>query len=335
MRDYSRVSGKFWTSRTGKEIKKQGSEAIVMALYLMTSPMSNMLGLYYLAIPTAAHETGLGLDGARKGLHCCISAKFCDYCEESEMVWVFEMARYQIGGSLKATDLQVKGVQKQYDELTENPFLSPFFDRYAEDFRMVTRRGLAPEAPSMKPDPSADHPASKDAGEVKAQEPSEKAPARRMTKKPGTDVKVSPGADTPSGRVWAAYCDAYVKAYGNEPTRNARVNSQIALFVSRVPADEAPEIARFFVGMQVQYYVRKCHTVDCLLQDAESIRVQWQAGRVVTHAQASQADKSHATSSVFDRMINEAEGREVRSPMDDMNDDDSGVIDVEAREVHS
>lgn len=340
MRDYARVSGKFWTSRTGKDIKKRGPEAVVMALYLMTAPMSNMLGLYYMAIPTAGHETGLGYEGASKGLQCCIQAGFCDYCEDTEMVWVFEMAKFQIGGALKASDLQVKGVQKQYDELSENPFLARFYERYGEDFKMASKRGV--DTQTARPSEGASKPlASQEQEQAQEQakaQGSEQGQAqervRQASAKPAAAPKApaKPKDKAPSAIVWDAYEVAFTAKYGHAPTRNARVNGQLAQFVSRVPADEAPAIAAFFVGMEKAYYVGKCHSVDCLIADAESIRTQWLAGRVVTSTQAQQADRAQANGSVFDRMLKAAEQRHAGGPTDGMDDDD-GVIDVQAREV--
>ena len=68
MRDYAKVSPRFWLGETGRELRKAGAEAQVVAFYLMTSPHANMLGLYYLPVLYLAHETGLGPEGASKGL---------------------------------------------------------------------------------------------------------------------------------------------------------------------------------------------------------------------------------------------------------------------------
>lgn len=148
MRNYSTVSPQFWIGRTGKEIRKAGPETTIVAMYLLTSPHANMLGLYYLPLMYIAHETGLGLEGASKGLAGCIKAGFCDYEEASEMVWVYEMARHQVGESLKDNDLRSKGVQNDYDSLPENRFLSGFYDKYGAPFNMKRGRGLeAPKKP--------------------------------------------------------------------------------------------------------------------------------------------------------------------------------------------
>lgn len=141
MRDYATVSPQFWLGRTGRELRSAGAEAQVVAFYLMTSPHANMLGLYYLPVLYLAHETGLGLEGASKGLDRAIKAGFCSYDEHSEMVWVHEMAGYQVGRSLKPGDNRCAGVRNEYASLPENPFLPGFFDRYQADFHMTFRRG--------------------------------------------------------------------------------------------------------------------------------------------------------------------------------------------------
>ena len=140
MRDYAKAVPKMWHGKTFKALRKQ-PEGLVVALYLMTSPSSNMLGLYAQPVLYMAYETGLGEEGARKGLQQCIEAGYCSYDDESEFVWVHEMASYQIASELKGSDLRCKGIQKDYDALPDNPFLGEFFDRYAEAFHLHGRRG--------------------------------------------------------------------------------------------------------------------------------------------------------------------------------------------------
>ncbi|MDN8180437.1 hypothetical protein QZK00_12375 [Acinetobacter baumannii] len=139
MRDYGKVSPHFWTGSTGKKLR-ECPDSIVVAMYLMTCPHANMLGLYYMPLLYVAHETGLGLEGAKKGLKWACEAGFCSYDEVSEMVWVHEMARFQVAESLKPTDNRCKGIQKDYDSLPANPFLSNFYEKYATAFCMTNRR---------------------------------------------------------------------------------------------------------------------------------------------------------------------------------------------------
>lgn len=140
MRDYATVAPQFWLGKTGRELRKKGAEAQVVSFYLMTSPHANMLGLYYLPILYIAHETGLGFEGALKGIKSAIEAGFCSYDEDTEMVWVHEMAAYQVGKALKPGDNRCAGVRSEYASLTENPFLSSFYERYKNDFHLNIKR---------------------------------------------------------------------------------------------------------------------------------------------------------------------------------------------------
>lgn len=152
MRDYSKVGPMFWIGATGKRLRAAGMESQIVAMYLLTSPHSNMLGLYYCPIMFIAHETGLGLEGASKGLKGCFEAGFCEYDPGSEVVWVIEMASYQVGESLKPTDLRTKGVQNEYSSLPENPYLERFFEKYGESFCMTQcRKKTSPFEAPCKP----------------------------------------------------------------------------------------------------------------------------------------------------------------------------------------
>ena len=88
-----------------------------------------------------AHETGLGFEGAAKGLVRAVEAGFCEYDEALEMVWVIEMAKYQIADTLTGKDLRIKGVQNEYDALPANFFLARLFKHYAQAFCMTKQRG--------------------------------------------------------------------------------------------------------------------------------------------------------------------------------------------------
>ncbi|WP_457097534.1 hypothetical protein [Lysobacter sp. P5_B9] len=144
MRDYGKVSGKFWTGETGKKLIAAGHEALVVALYLMTSPHANMIGLYYLPLIYLAHDTGLGIEGASKGLASAIEAGFCAYDQKSECVFVHAMAKYQIAEALKPDDKRCKGVENEIAKLPKGALVQAFHDRYAVVFNLAT----LPESPS-------------------------------------------------------------------------------------------------------------------------------------------------------------------------------------------
>ena len=124
MRSFAKISPKFWIGKTGREIRGLGIETQLIALYLMTSPHSNMIGIYYLPIDYVAHDTGIPLEGASKGLQQLCEINFCSFDVASEYVWVHEMALYQVGEQLKPNDKRVMAINDSYFSLPELPFLA-------------------------------------------------------------------------------------------------------------------------------------------------------------------------------------------------------------------
>lgn len=130
----------FWTGPTGKQIKQQGKNAQLLASYLMSSPHCNSIGLYYLPTAYVAHETALSIKEIEAALVSLTEIEFAHYDHDAEFVWVVEMARHQIGESLKESDNRVAGINHEYRELTKNVFLGPFFDRYKDAYFLSEKR---------------------------------------------------------------------------------------------------------------------------------------------------------------------------------------------------
>lgn len=156
MRDYAKVSPRFWIGETGRQIRAVGCHAQVLSFYLMTSPHANMLGLYYMPLPFIVHETGIPLEGASKALQSLKNVGFCSYDQETEFVWVHEMARFQIAEKLKPDDKRVIGIRNEYRELSNNPFLEPFFNKYQEAFGLSEMRSYKPPKSVENPPSSSD-----------------------------------------------------------------------------------------------------------------------------------------------------------------------------------
>ena len=131
-------------------------------------------------------------------------------------------------------------------------------------------------------------------------------PVARLPKKPAP--RKAPNSGTIE--TWAAYSGAYQDRYGTAPVRNVRVNGQIAQFCKRVPADEAPHIAAFYVRHNAAFYITKGHAVGQMLADAEKLRTEWATNRTITTTQAQQADRTQANGNVFGKLIAEAKERE-------------------------
>jgi len=134
MRDYAKISPKFWIGQTGREIRHLGVDAQLMALYLLSCPNSTMIGVYYLPLAVLVHETQIPFEGASKALRSLCKVGFCSYDAELEYVWVHKMALYQLGGPLKPTDNRVKSIQEDYKNLPKLVFLKEFFEVYCTLF---------------------------------------------------------------------------------------------------------------------------------------------------------------------------------------------------------
>lgn len=146
MRDYGIVSPKFWIGATGKALRGN-QEAQIVALYLMTSPHANMIGVFYCPLDTISKETGLPSEGALKGLRSLIEGEFCLFDEVTEEVFVCRMAAFQIGEQLAAKDNRCKGVERELDRVMSEPLKSAFHAIYSGAFHLPARGDKAPPKP--------------------------------------------------------------------------------------------------------------------------------------------------------------------------------------------
>jgi hypothetical protein len=134
MRNYATVSSQFWVNQQGLAIRKLGTEAQTIALYLMTCPNSNILGVYYLPIVLVAHETSISFEKVSTILQDFCEIGFCCYDYEREYVWVIDMADEQIKGQIQSGDNPMKSIHEAYLALPDLPFLPQFFERYEKLF---------------------------------------------------------------------------------------------------------------------------------------------------------------------------------------------------------
>lgn len=149
MRDYGKVAPTFWTGETGRALRKAGPEAQLVALYLVTCQSAHMSGIFYLAVPTLCHETGLSLKGASKALARVSEGGFAYFDEASEVVWVPEMAHYQVGETLTPRDNRHKALVKYLENFRKSRFYKDFYARYGDCFHLERKPLGSPlEAPT-------------------------------------------------------------------------------------------------------------------------------------------------------------------------------------------
>lgn len=312
MREYSKIGPQFWIGKTGKALRRAGVDAQLVGLYLMSSPHANMLGLYYLAQETIGHETGLGFERAQAALKACIASGFCSYDENSEMVWVHEMAFYQIAESLAGGDKRIKGVQNEYGNLPDNPFLADFFSKYAEAFCMTNlRRGSSekelPIEGAFKPLASQEQEQEQEKEQEQAQAQSTIATAVAIAAKKPAKQQSEPNPN--NLLTWQAYKVAYAHRYGVAPVQNAKSNSIIKQLVQALGAEAIP-VAAFYVQHNDRNYVVKMHQLNLLLADHAKLRTEWATNQQMTSTKAHQADKTATNLDAFADLIAEARARE-------------------------
>lgn len=277
MRDYARICSGFWTGHTGRLIRGLGPEARVVSLYLLSGPAANMIGLYYLPIPTLCHETGLSEKAALKALRSLSEVQFAEYDPVSEMVWIPNMARYQIADQLHPNDKQCKGVWRELSRYRNTKYFKAFYERYQTTFHLPATDFSAPLEPPFQPPSKPLRSQDQDQNHDQEHE-------QNQDQELGGQVKAL--AARPKGeKTWDAYRDGYRKLYGVEPVRNAKVNSQICQLVDRLGAEEAPQVAAFYLAHKKQIYASNRHPVSLLLRDAEGIRTDFLTKRAGTSEQ--------------------------------------------------
>lgn len=155
MREYGVVSPMFWIGETGRALRKN-PDAQRVAIYLMTAPASEMTGVFYCPLTSILNDVGMfeaplkplaspsegakegwsdPLEGVKQAILTLMKLDFCFYDFESEFVFVKEMARWQIGESLKEKDNRVVGLRK-YVKSMPKPIAARFLKRYNDDFHL-------------------------------------------------------------------------------------------------------------------------------------------------------------------------------------------------------
>jgi hypothetical protein len=152
MREYGIVTPQFWIGNTGKALRGN-LEAQVVALYLMTSPHANMIGVYYCPLDYIAKETGLPIEGASKALASLIEGEFCGVDGVTEEVFVVRMAAYQIGEQLSPKDKRCIGIARELEKVSSAELQQRFRAIYSVAYHLPKVAGkLSPSKAPSKPE---------------------------------------------------------------------------------------------------------------------------------------------------------------------------------------
>lgn len=115
---------------------------------------------------------------------------------------------------------------------------------------------------------------------------------------PATAVSTVIGPDQ-TRESWQAYHDAYWARYGDEPMRNAKVNSMLKKFVGSVGESDAPHVIWFYLRHPDALYATKHHPLEFLLRDAQKLRTEYRTGNIVTMQGAKTKERSAANDIAF------------------------------------
>ncbi len=127
-------------------------ESQVIAHYLVNNPHTNMWGLYYLPKSFISYEIGQKTSVVDKTLKYLAEIGFAYYDDETEYVFVVEMAHWQVG-EMRNNDGRISNNNKFYEKVDRNPFLGMFYDRYVDELQLnCDRRGDACTIDTRPPD---------------------------------------------------------------------------------------------------------------------------------------------------------------------------------------
>jgi hypothetical protein len=102
-------------------------------------------------------------------------------------------------------------------------------------------------------------------------------------------------------KVWANYAMAYRKHYSTWPVWNAKVGGQLGQLVDRLGADVAHHVAAHYLKTSDAAVLRKCHSLNELLVNAESYHTQWVTGQRINGTTARQMERTEANVSAAEQ----------------------------------
>lgn len=159
MREYCRISPLFWVKGTGK-LMKFNEDARVLALYLMTSPDSTMMGLYFISVQTMSGHLGWKHDRLAVAMSALEKERFAHYDFDAGLVFLPEGARWQMGRKITGGDKRRRSVENQLETFDHHAFHDMFVRRYGDAYGLSSEeqgRSWTPNAPEFTcPSPDAD-----------------------------------------------------------------------------------------------------------------------------------------------------------------------------------
>ncbi len=147
--DYGKILARYWQAGSGAQLRGD-PWAMLVGCYIFTAPTARPVGIYYLPIPTIAHDLGTDVATCTAALEKVCDTGIAMYDVTESLVWVPELARVSLGPTLSPKDKRRGWILKEAQDRVEHHFYGLFLDRYERDYELGTLpRGRPSEAPSM------------------------------------------------------------------------------------------------------------------------------------------------------------------------------------------
>ena len=277
MRDYGKVFATFWTSDTTSGLSDDGK---LLALYLITSPHTNALGCFRLTDGYVTDDMGWDRQRVTKGFEELFRKGFSNRCETTG--WV--LIRKHLSWNRPENPNQVKAIARLALQIPAHfefrAEVKAALDQYVETEDADAKKALA-DAKRRLGSETLSEPFRNQKQEQK----------QEQEQKQDVSARDKPAPTTP---VWEAYSEAYQIRYAQAPIRNAKVNGILARFCKLLPADEAPQVAAFYLRHPSALYGQSGHCVELMLRDAEKLRMEWANGQTINAHQARQQERTAA-----------------------------------------
>lgn len=289
MREYGKVYTAFWADPS---MRTMSEDARTLALYLLTCPHGNLIGLFRLPDAYAADDLQWAIERVSKGFRELFERGFCARDAASNWLVIPNYTRWNQFENPNVAKSAAK-VFESAPDCDAKVICAKSLLKHCANLQEPFRKGLETLLDSVrKPEPSQS---------LARAEPEPLATAA-LPPRP-----LAQRAPSKTDAIWRAYSDEYRAVYGADPVRNAKVNGQLANIIDRIGAEDAPPVAAWFVRHRKRWYVEKGHSIESLQRDCEQLRTEWATGRRSTTTAAIQADRTQQTGDVFSKLIAEAE----------------------------
>jgi len=139
MSSFAKLSANFWLGKQGRALRALGNEAQALALYLSCNDHSNMLGVYRLPLDYIACDLAMPIEKVNDLMRGLCESRFCTYDKEEEFVWVYDLARQQIGDTLTPQDNRIAYIHQTIQTWPALSFLNDFYTAYQACFHLELR----------------------------------------------------------------------------------------------------------------------------------------------------------------------------------------------------